>query len=83
MKANKLVMTRTQLEISLVRPGQLGDDTEDGKIDFNDMRIKLMKVILIQKLKGLSERMLVSKNMPDFRGQNLAAEDSLVGRKVS
>ena len=47
-----MIMTRTQMEVALVRPGQLGFDTDDGKIDYNDIRIKLLKVLVLQKFKG-------------------------------
>ena len=52
IKGNKLVLSKTKLEIAIIRPGSLSDDGIGDSIKRDEDRIKLLKVLVSEKIKG-------------------------------
>ena len=53
IKGNKLVLSKTKLEVAVVRPGSLADDGNDHSIRFDEDRLKLIRVLVTEKMKGI------------------------------
>ena len=47
-----MIMSKSQFELSLVRPGNLTTDGQDSSIRYDEDRIKLLKVVMVEKIKG-------------------------------
>ena len=45
-------MTKTRVELSLIRPGVLSDNGENGTIKCTEDRLKLLDVVAVVKIKG-------------------------------
>ena len=52
LKSNRLLMTRSKVEFTLIRPGLLTEDGADNTIKSDEDRLKLLDVIITQKVKG-------------------------------
>ena len=52
IRGNKLVLSKTKLELAVVRPGSLSEDGIDESIRYDEDRLKLLKVLVIDKAKG-------------------------------
>ena len=53
IKANKLILTKTKLEFVAVRPGSLTVDGKDASVKVDEDRITLLRVVTIEKVKGI------------------------------
>lgn len=49
-----MIMTKTRVELSLIRPGILSDDGKDGTIKCDEDKLKLLDVVAVVKIKGIS-----------------------------
>ena len=47
-----MVLSKTKLEVAVVRPGSLADDGNDHSIRFDEDRLKLIRVLVTEKMKG-------------------------------
>lgn len=52
IRGSKLVLSKTKLELAVVRPGSLSDDGIDESIRYDEDRLKLLKVLVTDKAKG-------------------------------
>lgn len=53
-------MTKTRVELSLIRPGVLSDNGENGTIKCNEDRLRLLDVVAVVKIKGTSNYKRIS-----------------------
>ena len=51
-------MSKSQFELSLVRPGNLSIDGQDSSVRYDEDRIKLLKVVLVEKVKGKIDQLM-------------------------
>ena len=56
IKGNKLVLAKTKFEMAALRPGSLSDDGIDESIKYDEDRLKLLKVLVTEKVKGMNHR---------------------------
>ena len=61
IKGNKLVLSKTKLELAAVRPGALSDDGIDESIRYDEDRLKLLRVLVSEKAKGTYHRLSSGK----------------------
>ena len=54
IRGSKLVLSKTKVEIAAVRPGSLSDDGLDDSLKYDEDRVKLLKVLVAEKVKGKS-----------------------------
>ena len=47
-----MVLSKTKVEVAIVRPGSLSEDGIDESIRFDEDRLKLLKVLITEKVKG-------------------------------
>lgn len=47
-----MIMTKTRVELSLIRPGVLSDDGRDGTIKCTEDKLKLLDVVAVAKIRG-------------------------------
>ena len=52
VKSSKMVLTKTRVEFSAVRPGSLTPDGADSSLRYDEDRLKLLDVVVMQKAKG-------------------------------
>ena len=52
IKSSKSMLVNTKVEVCLIRPGIVTDSGEDSSIKSDEDRIKLLDVMLVQKVKG-------------------------------
>ena len=52
IKANKLVMVKMRFEFTAIRPGVITSDGRDSSIKLDEDRIKLLKVVTLERVKG-------------------------------
>ena len=52
IKGNKLVLSKTKLELAIIRPGSLSESGIDESIRYDEDRLKLLKVLVTEKAKG-------------------------------
>lgn len=52
IKGSKLILSKIKMELALVRPGAISDDGVDASIKHDEDRIKLLRVLAIEKMKG-------------------------------
>ena len=53
VKSSKMLITKTKIEFTAVRPGSLTPDGADSSLRFDEDRLKLLDVVVLQKAKGL------------------------------
>ena len=53
-------MTKTRVELSLIRPGVLSDNGENGTIKCNEDRLRLLDVVAVVKIKGTNSHKCVN-----------------------
>ena len=63
IKGNKLVLSKTKLELAAVRPGALSDDGVDESIRYDEDRLKLLRVLVSEKAKGTYHRLFSGKQL--------------------
>ena len=56
VKSNKMLLTKTKIEFAAVRPGSLTPDGMDSSLRYDEDRLKLLDVVLLQKVKGKYEK---------------------------
>ena len=52
IKSTKMIMTKTRVELSLIRPGVLSDDGRDGTIRCTEDKLRLLDVVAVVKIRG-------------------------------
>ena len=81
VKGSKLILSKIKVEVAVVRPGAFTDDGIDASIKYDEDRVKLLRVLATEKMKGneifsLKNSARVSSNnlKTYFRNQNPADE---------
>ena len=54
LKSNRMLVTKTKVELAVVRPGMLTENGEDSTVRTDEDRLKLLDVLMTQKVKGKS-----------------------------
>jgi len=60
VKGNKLILSKIKVELAVVRPGALSDDGHDASIRYDEDRVKLLRILATEKMKGNSQQKYVS-----------------------
>ena len=63
-------MTKTRVELSLIRPGVLSDNGENGTIKCTEDRLKLLDIVAVVKIKGKLVKETQSVIIKVFRGSH-------------
>ena len=52
VKGSKLILSKIKVEVAVVRPGAFTDDGVDASIKYDEDRVKLLRVLATEKMKG-------------------------------